>query len=401
MRNILPVFFFLVSVIPSLTAQDSLYLKALAEDQLGQPAKAISTLDQALLSHPGNIRLTRLLAAQYMQIGNYVKAQLSYDALVSADSNDVSSWLQLAEIASFRQQQEEAIHALQEVLRIDSLNLEGLMMMGDILNRNNSPQTLTFYEQALELYPDNQKAAYALSNLYIREGNPQLAIPVCRHILSTDTTSIRFNKLLGYTYYKAGKAFEGKTYLRDATILGDSSAFVFKFLGICSYLGADFGPAIQALDLSEKKDSLDAEVHFFLGASLATTKEKERAMKHLDRSYELMQVDTIVASRIFAEKGNIKRLEEDYKEAYRLYQKSWEYNEQNLMSLYMMASIQDNSMHHTKEALRDYELLISEMDKHPQKQQNNDQMPTIRSIVEDRIIQLKEELFFLDEDKHP
>jgi hypothetical protein len=66
------------------------------------------------------------------------------------------------------------------------------------------------------------------------------------------------------------------------------------------------------------------------------------------------------------------------------------------MSLYLMASIRDNSMHLSEQALADYELLIRELDKWGIKSDEKD-MASIRSIVEDRIIDLKEELFFLDQ----
>ncbi len=41
-------------------------------------------------------------------------------ALVQQDSLDISSWLKLAEMASFRQQYKEAINALNQVLVIST-----------------------------------------------------------------------------------------------------------------------------------------------------------------------------------------------------------------------------------------------------------------------------------------
>ena len=71
--------------------------------------------------------------------------------------------------------------------------------------------------------------------------------------------------------------------------------------------------------------------------------------------------------------------------------------ESNLMALYFMASILDNSMHRSEEALVDYQRYIDQVDKLPEKNERNPQAVSIRNIVEDRIIALKEELFFLDE----
>jgi len=270
------------------------------------------------------------------------------------------------------------------------------MMMGDILNRHNNTGAIIYYQRAYGLYPDNQKAAYAMGNWYIQSKDAWKTIPICEHMLKIDSTSIKFSKLLGYAYYKTGEPGQAVQWFDYAVALGDSTAFTFKFKGISHYLRADFGPAIGALENALKKDSLDAEVHFFLGASLATTKAKEEAMEHLDKSLKLMQPDPSIVSRIYSEQGNIKRLEMEYEEAYALYEKAWNNDTTNAMSLYYMASILDNSMHRPNEALVDYRRYIDALDRIPEKQESN-QGVSIRAIVEDRIVTLKEEMFFRDE----
>ena len=61
-----------------------------------------------------------------------------------------------------------------------------------------------------------------------------------------------------------------------------------------------------------------------------------------------------------------------------------------------MASILDNSMHRSKEALVDYQRYIDALDRLPEKKETS-QGVSVRAIVEDRIVTLKEELFFRDE----
>jgi len=378
------------------TSFNTYYLKALSEAQLGQSPDAIETLEKALMGHSGDLRLSRMLAGQYFDAGDYVKSRQGYVELVSIDSSDVSSWMKLAEMASFRQQYDEAIDALNQVLSADSMNLSSLMMMGDILNRHNNTGAVVYYKRAHNLYPDNQKAAYALGNWHIQSKEPWFAIPICQHILEIDTTSIKFSKLLAYAFYKNGEPAPAVRYFQYANELGDSTAFTFKFKGISQYLRTDFTGAIEALEYAVTKDSMDAEVHFFLGASLATTTMKKEAMEHLNKSLERMQPDPSVVSRIYSEQGNIKRLEMQYEEAYNLYSKARETDTTNVISLYFMASILDNSLHLSKEALVDYQRYIDALDQLPDKEES-DQGVSIRAIVEDRIITLKEEQFFRDE----
>ena len=372
------------------------YLQVLSQAQLGQTAQAIETIELALESHPGDPRLLRMLAGQLFEAGYYVRAQTEYAALVLYDSLDVSSWLKLAEIASFRQHNDQAIQALNQVLRIDSLNLTGLMKMGDILNRHNNSGAIVYYRKANRLYPDNQQAAFALGNMYIKAKEAWKTIPICEHMLSIDTTSIKFSKLLGYAYYKLAEPSLAVKYFEYANQLGDSTTFTFKFKGISHYLRVDFSKAIESLRFAKEKDSLDAEIYFFLGASLATTKEKTEAMRLLNKSLKLMQPDPGITARIFSEQGNIKRLEMQYEEAYSLYEKAYETDTTNVIALYFMASILDNSMHKSKEALVDYQRYIDALEHVPEKKESS-QGVSIRGIVEDRIIALKEEQFFLDE----
>jgi tetratricopeptide (TPR) repeat protein len=378
------------------TTFSTYYLKALSEIQTGQNIDAIMTLRAAGQIHPGDIRIQRMIAMQYYEAGDYPQAWNRYTSLVKEDSTDVSSWLKIADIASFRQQYAEAIKALNQILIIDSLNLSSLMMMGDILDRHNNTGAVLYYQRAYRLYPNNQKAAFALANKYIQMKNAWDAVPICENMLSQDTGSIKFSKLLGYAHYKAGQPADAIRWFQYANDLGDSTAFTYKFKGISLYLMADFGPAIGALENAVNKDSLDAEVHFFLGASLATIAAMKEAMQHLNKSLELMRPDPSVVSRIYSEQGNIKRLEMEYQEAYSLYEKAWETDSTNVLSLYFMASIMDNSMHQRKEALTDYQRYIDALDRLPETGETS-QGVSIRAIVEDRIITLKEELFFRDE----
>ncbi len=379
------------------TAYNTHYLKALSEIQLGQTAEAINTLEQARELFQDRPGIPRMLAGQYYDAGYYVKAWNSYLKLVEADSTDVSSWLKMADIASFRQHYNQAIQALEMVLLIDSLNLSSLMMMGEILNRHNNSGAIIYYERAYRHYPNNQKAAYALGNLLIQAKKAWDAIPICEHMLEIDSTNIKFRKLYGYAFYKIGEPHNAVPQFEYANIFGDSTAFTFKFKGISQYLTTDFQASIESLQIAAKKDSMDAEVYFFLGASMATTTQKKEAMDHLNKSLALMNPDSIVVSRIYSEQGNIKRLESEYEEAYALYNKAFEADSSNLMALYFMASILDNSMHLSEEALVDYQRYVDHVDRLPEKNERNSQAISIRVIVEERIIALKEELFFLDQ----
>lgn len=378
------------------TAVNTFYLKALAESQFGQTGASIATLQGAMAIHPENNRLLRMIGVQYFEAGDYVRAEKSYHILVQEDNTDVSSWLKLADIASFRQHNEKAIEYLNQVLRIDSINLTGLMKMGDILHRHNSDAAILFYQDAYSLYPDNQNAAYAVGNLHIQAKEAWKTIPICINMLMLDTTSIKFSKLLGYAYYKTGDPGPAVEYFEYANQLGDSTVFTFKFKGISHYLRTDFESSIQSLKIATAKDSLDAEIHFFLGASLATSKAKTEAMYHLNKSLKLMQPDPSITSRIYSEQGNIKRLEMEYEEAFSLYEQAWEADTSNAMSLYFMASILDNSMRRSKEALVVYQRYIDALDQLPEKDESS-QGISVRAIVEDRIVTLKEELFFRDE----
>ena len=379
------------------TAYNTFYLLALSQIQLGKTENAIETLSRAMKSYPDDVRISRMLAVQLFEAGKYPEAKKYFSNLVSKDSADVASWIKLAEIAAFKQDYYEAIHIHNYILSIDSTNMNSLVQLGDILSRQNDESTVDYYERAHLLYPNNQQVSYILGNWYIKAEQPEKTTSICKKVLEADSTNIRFHKLLGFAYYKFGITDSSMVHFKKAISLGDSTAFTFKYLGIDYYLRFAIPEAIQTLSLALDKDSLDAEVHFFLGASLAITTEKSRAMAHLERSLELMNPEPATLSRIYSEQGNIMRLELEYEEAYRLYNLAWESDTTNPLPIYYMASILDNNFHRSKEALVDYQLFIDKLDLMPSTANAKQQNPTIRTIVEERIIDLNEELFFLDE----
>ena len=373
------------------------YLKSLSQIQLGRNNDAIATMEKARQLFPGETILSRMLAEQYFEVGAYPKADALYGAMVASDSTDLSSMIKMAQIAQFGQQFEESLLLLDKVLQLDSTNLTGLIMTGEILTRQNDSTAMEYYQRAWRLYPQNQQVSYALANWYVQSGWPEEAVPVCEGILAEDSSNLRFLKLSGLALYRSGKPSGAIDQFERAAGLGDSTAFTFKYLGISRYMTMDFSGAIPPLQEALSKDSMDTDSHFFLGASLATTNRKSEAMYHLDRALELMRPDPAAVARIYSEQGNLKRLEMEYEEAYQLYKLSWEADTTNPMPLYYMASILDNSMHLSREALEDYQFFLDQLDKLPESGQTNSQIPSIRDIVEDRIIRLNEELFFLDE----
>ena len=63
----------------------------------------------------------------------------------------------------------------------------------------------------------------------------------------------------------------------------------------------------------------------------------------------------------------------------------------------LQVAVEKDSMHRSKEALVDYQQYIDQVNLLPAPERSNSQIPSIKAIVEDRIVSLKEELFFLDE----
>jgi len=379
------------------SSYNNYYLQSLSLVQLGKINAAVTTLEEAVRIFPEEPSLLKLLASQYDEAGAYLKAQQLYEQMIQGDSTDLHARIKLAEISNTRQHYQTAIDHLHQVLLLDSSNLSGLMLMGDILTRQDNSAATVYYKRAFQYYPENQQAAYALANWDIQLNMPQMAVVICEEILAKDSTNIRFRKLMGFAYYRSRNPRHAIEQLTLASAMGDSTAFTFKYLGLSHYMISDFAGAIAPLEFSLKKDTTDADLHFFLGASLATTTRKPEAMFHLDKALQMMQPDPSAVARIYSEQGNLKRLEMEYEEAYELYRLSWEADTTNPMSLYYMASILDNSLHRSSDALVDYQRFLDALEQLPDESENNNQIPTIKQIVEDRIILLREELFFLDE----
>ncbi|MEZ5069957.1 MAG: tetratricopeptide repeat protein [Bacteroidales bacterium] len=381
---------------PNLSGADSLYLAAYEAAIRGRDGESTALLVRGMETFPADARFPRMLASRYFDAGETVKARSLYETMAAGDSSDITAWMRLGELDNFSQDYPRAMNRLHQVLATDSLHLGALLLLGDILERLEQSSARTYYERAWRHYPGNQKVGYALGNLYIQQKEPVKSIPVCERILAVDSTSIRFRKLLGYAFYKSNDPAGAVLQFNIANDLGDSTKFTYKFLGIGHYLLSNFSEAVRSLEKAAERDSTDAEVHFFLGSSLATTTRKREAMEHLETSVRLMQPDPGVLARIYSEEGNLLRLEMKYEEAYERYRLARDSNPADPTALYFMASILDNSLHRSKEALVDYRAFLDALDNLPAENLDSQSL-TLRGIVEERIVSLREELFFTGE----
>jgi len=81
-----------------------------------------------------------------------------------------------------------------------------------------------------------------------------------------------------------------------------------------------------------------------------------------------------------------------------LYTLAWESDSTNPVYLYYMASILDNNLHRTKDAMEVYQQYTDVVNGIAKEGNWDKHQISILTIVQDRIECLKEELFFRDED---
>ncbi len=109
----------------------------------------------------------------YLSLENYQKAYETYKKLVKVDSSFVLAWYGVGFSSYHLKNYKEAIKSLEKSLKVDPKtpnvrpNYEAVFrIMGDSYKElQNSPKAIEFYNQVLEINPNNEQAKEGLKSL--------------------------------------------------------------------------------------------------------------------------------------------------------------------------------------------------------------------------------------------
>ncbi len=372
------------------------YWYAVALNKKGAINQCFQILNEGLQYFPDNSKLNKLLADVYFQNGNFTDAEFIFQKYLG----DPQCKMKLVKIHEFNNNYLQAIENLQKLYRNDTTNILYLRHLGDnYYDLDSTSKALFFYKKALALNPYDQLTAYKVSRIYRKNQEYQKSIEACQPILVKDSTNLRFLKQAGYVYYEWKKYDRATEIFSKAIASGDSSKFVYKYLGISELGNHIFHSGRKHLLEAYEKDPKDFETCYFLGKAFLNSPTPGKGLYYLNRADSLLQPDPSVMSALYLEKQSIYSAMGKFIDAVSCYKSAYNYNRKPEY-LFYIASTYQHKLKDKSKALEYYRLFLSEL---PPQQRSEHGVSkkgiviTYRKVAEDNIKELKKELFFQGE----
>ncbi|MCU4156501.1 tetratricopeptide repeat protein [Carboxylicivirga sp. A043] len=376
----------------SLSATDNYYL-AIAYQQTGYPHKAID----CLLKDSTNLSTQQLdlLSRSYMSNGNYSKALPICKNRYNAEPNNVINLLRYAEINHFYKDFDANINLLGNFTKHDSTNLSVNTLLAETYEKAKVPNSaISIYKMILSQYPDNQKIAVRLANLYLRQKMYVECHDLCVPYIEKLENNKNFLLIAGLANFKNGSNHNVLVMFRRLEAQGDSSFLTKKHLGIASYRLENYDNATKYLKSAFKLKDDDPEVAFFLGASLGQSNQPQNGIMYLYLAMELIKPSPVLMEKtnvklamIYFDMGNYKQAINNYHEAFK-YDNKPQY-------LYRQASIYDYQLKDPKKAKEMYQLFIDVLPEELNPKKGNERYAIkLKEVAENRLTTLTEEDFF-------
>ncbi|HXH12090.1 MAG TPA: tetratricopeptide repeat protein [Alphaproteobacteria bacterium] len=157
------------------------------------------------------------------------------------------------------QQYEQALHELQEALRLDPDNLEALYYQGLVsVALGRLPDAQAIWERALTLHPNDLDIAYQLGTLYFGQRQYDQAAPLLQQVYAAEPRRLNLGYYLGFLAYREKQYRRALEYLRANVPSDENYAQLTRFyaglalgaLGLPQQARAEIEEALQLQPLS-------------------------------------------------------------------------------------------------------------------------------------------------------
>jgi tetratricopeptide (TPR) repeat protein len=178
----------------------------------------------------------KIVALDYVLLGAYSDADRWLTRSVEANPKDSESWYYLGRSKYNENRFQEAIHAFEECLRLDSKNIKAQANLGLALEGlGRAGDALAAYRKAIAMQdqggPKNAEPFIDLGNLLLQQNQIEDAIENLVKAREISPQDSRAHESLGKAYLRLNKFAEAKAELEQAVALAPDSAAAHYMLG--------------------------------------------------------------------------------------------------------------------------------------------------------------------------
>ncbi|MFZ4520538.1 MAG: tetratricopeptide repeat protein [Bacteroidales bacterium] len=281
---------------------DLLLMKGRALAAIFQYREAVVALQQAALLDSMNVKVLNELADAYRQSGDPARAILTIKRMIRLEPENRFFQLQLANLYYSEEDYRLSADMLLTLYKTDSSSFFVAKQLGNCFNElKRSDSAIRFYRRALRITPFDAYITGKLVNLFIREDNVAMALYWTQLYLSQDSSYLPILKQNGYCFYLLIDFKSSAAQLRKCTMLGDSSKFTMKYLGLSYYKQEKYDSAAPFFRCAFNADTTDAEVCFYCGVSAYRSLAVDTGLVYLKRTLRLLMPSGKFLSTLYSE----------------------------------------------------------------------------------------------------
>lgn len=364
---------------------EAVYLLATSYQALARHSEAV-----ALLAAPAEVDydgacVLSTLARSYDALGQQEDAIAAYESALAADSTSIPVALSLARLYASTDQHQRAATLYGRLLASDAKNPTLHAYLGSAYQSLGlADSAIVPYQTAHRLNPSSVSVALALSRVYAGVDHLISARRVTERALLETPTSTPLWVRRGEIAIKEEDFAVADTAYAEALALGDSSAAVWRGLGVAQYFLGQIDSAQVALLASFEADSTHAMTPFYLGMTYQAQEEWDDALGYFDVAARNMGRGLLadLYAQIATTYDRMDR-DGDAIQSYRTVQGlTPERNE----TLFHLAALYDTYYADRTAALRQYEAFLTRTPEGT--------LPQFRSYALERVRVLREEMFF-------
>lgn len=181
------------------------------------------------------------------------------------------------------------------------------------------------YNKSFELNPANMPLSIKLINGFIKAGIPPFVVmPIADIAYEQDSTYVPIIRTKGYLFYLSQVYPDAEKWLEKASIMGDSSRFTQKFLGISKYHIGKYLAATKYLERAFEKDTTDNVLNYIMANSYIQIGGWPRAIELLDITEELLTPNPKEVALLYASRGEAYKKANQYQKAIAQFEKALE-----------------------------------------------------------------------------
>ncbi len=354
-----------------------------AEQARGNHASAIEALQTARAAAAKSNRsaeaINRALGDSYAALARWPEAAAALRRVLEAKPDDRAARQALAEVYRRSRNWGKAHEQYARLLRADSSNGRWWARLAQCdLERNETEQALRHFSRAHRFRPQSADVALPLSRLYRARDRSDAARRVVDTTLSHQPGDPRLWRR------RADLAFEvddldtaRRAYVRTLAT-GDSSATVFRRIGLIDVRRQQYARALSSLQQSLRRDTTHTRTTLYLGITYLKLDSLRRATTHLQRTITREAQGPI--TRAFEQLGATHNRRGNVAAALRSYKTALRLQPERAELYFRLATVYDEAYRDKTPAARYYRRFLRASDS---------SLPELRTYAEDRLDTLR------------